>query len=345
MKEPYAKSTLSRKYRETGIPKDSITAVQVCLRACANLYGIIEIDDAWRVIRSYCGMDRAAFDRLLPIMSRDGKMPFYLERESEFYGDGTDQLLLIGKSLIYILNEDCTDDDVVEYFCSIETGEEYTGPDLLIPDWGRFYELNKQRTGKPLYIPKDLLPYIDEEYHEETPQVRGMLRFLTGKIDEPEDALSDMIDIINDVSIPMSQTIQAAMDATGYEPRSTKEMDDFARLFTDLSNNTRMWSNKGHTPNELTEPGLPRKFIFGPGMQEAIRSGDPEREKLIRAFSGEDLPSELRADLISEVDRALKPGEERWVGGTLYKGPKVGPNDPCPCGSGKKYKKCCGRMA
>ena len=22
---------------------------------------------------------------------------------------------------------------------------------------------------------------------------------------------------------------------------------------------------------------------------------------------------------------------------------KVGPNDPCPCGSGKKFKKCCGR--
>ncbi len=25
------------------------------------------------------------------------------------------------------------------------------------------------------------------------------------------------------------------------------------------------------------------------------------------------------------------------------KGKKVGRNDPCPCGSGKKYKKCCGR--
>jgi SEC-C motif-containing protein len=23
-------------------------------------------------------------------------------------------------------------------------------------------------------------------------------------------------------------------------------------------------------------------------------------------------------------------------------GKKVGRNDPCPCGSGKKYKKCCG---
>ncbi len=26
-------------------------------------------------------------------------------------------------------------------------------------------------------------------------------------------------------------------------------------------------------------------------------------------------------------------------------GAKIGPNDPCPCGSGKKYKKCCGRTA
>lgn len=25
--------------------------------------------------------------------------------------------------------------------------------------------------------------------------------------------------------------------------------------------------------------------------------------------------------------------------------PKVGRNDPCPCGSGKKYKKCCGAAA
>jgi preprotein translocase subunit SecA len=26
-------------------------------------------------------------------------------------------------------------------------------------------------------------------------------------------------------------------------------------------------------------------------------------------------------------------------------GAKVGRNDPCPCGSGKKYKKCCGKAA
>ncbi|MCR5103603.1 MAG: SEC-C domain-containing protein [Eubacterium sp.] len=30
---------------------------------------------------------------------------------------------------------------------------------------------------------------------------------------------------------------------------------------------------------------------------------------------------------------------------TVVKAPKVGRNDPCPCGSGKKYKKCCGANA
>lgn len=26
----------------------------------------------------------------------------------------------------------------------------------------------------------------------------------------------------------------------------------------------------------------------------------------------------------------------------VHQGPRIGRNDPCPCGSGKKYKKCCG---
>lgn len=28
---------------------------------------------------------------------------------------------------------------------------------------------------------------------------------------------------------------------------------------------------------------------------------------------------------------------------TIVREDKVGRNDPCPCGSGKKYKKCCGK--
>ena len=34
---------------------------------------------------------------------------------------------------------------------------------------------------------------------------------------------------------------------------------------------------------------------------------------------------------------------EQKLSTTIRKPAKVYPNDPCPCGSGKKYKKCCGR--
>ena len=34
---------------------------------------------------------------------------------------------------------------------------------------------------------------------------------------------------------------------------------------------------------------------------------------------------------------------EQKKSGTVIVGKKVGRNDPCPCGSGKKYKFCCGR--
>ena len=34
--------------------------------------------------------------------------------------------------------------------------------------------------------------------------------------------------------------------------------------------------------------------------------------------------------------------KQQKASGTIRKGKKIFPNDPCPCGSGKKYKKCCG---
>jgi preprotein translocase subunit SecA len=41
-------------------------------------------------------------------------------------------------------------------------------------------------------------------------------------------------------------------------------------------------------------------------------------------------------------ETAFAGGEEEAAKPIRNKGPRVGRNDPCPCGSGKKYKKCCG---
>ncbi|MBO4276862.1 MAG: SEC-C domain-containing protein, partial [Clostridia bacterium] len=39
-----------------------------------------------------------------------------------------------------------------------------------------------------------------------------------------------------------------------------------------------------------------------------------------------------------------EPGKEKVKPTPVKKEKKVGPNDPCPCGSGKKYKKCHGSI-
>src|SRR5688572_2404686 len=43
-------------------------------------------------------------------------------------------------------------------------------------------------------------------------------------------------------------------------------------------------------------------------------------------------------DMVKEANEAVSKAKP------VKTGPKVGRNDPCPCGSGKKYKQCCGKM-
>lgn len=50
-------------------------------------------------------------------------------------------------------------------------------------------------------------------------------------------------------------------------------------------------------------------------------------------------------DEIFDEEKKKQLYREQKQSGTVRKEKKIGRNDPCPCGSGKKYKKCCGRNA
>lgn len=50
-------------------------------------------------------------------------------------------------------------------------------------------------------------------------------------------------------------------------------------------------------------------------------------------------------DALLTPERRKELYREQKQSGTVVKDKKVGRNDPCPCGSGKKYKKCCGANA
>ena len=51
----------------------------------------------------------------------------------------------------------------------------------------------------------------------------------------------------------------------------------------------------------------------------------------------------LEDTAINLVDGGYKKDEGGMNKTVVNQGPKVGRNDPCPCGSNKKYKNCCGR--
>lgn len=48
-------------------------------------------------------------------------------------------------------------------------------------------------------------------------------------------------------------------------------------------------------------------------------------------------------EAIFDEDKRKELYREQKSSTTIVKPDKIYPNDPCPCGSGKKYKKCCGK--
>jgi preprotein translocase subunit SecA len=50
----------------------------------------------------------------------------------------------------------------------------------------------------------------------------------------------------------------------------------------------------------------------------------------------------LRGQMPKEAPKEIRTTSHTPV---VRKDVKIGRNDPCPCGSGKKYKNCCGRNA
>ena len=58
----------------------------------------------------------------------------------------------------------------------------------------------------------------------------------------------------------------------------------------------------------------------------------------------EALSKETDADHREHLGRYVAELRDYWKAKrqVVHAGPKVGRNDPCPCGSGKKHKKCCG---
>ena len=319
--ECYSRYRLRNLYK--GIPPsaDVVKLLRTYFCAMSNLYGSIPLKKAYEIINEQNPdlISREEFIAFAKVAIHELDDYFIMGQDEIF--TNIDPLPFMEREIIsvYILNDDISVYD-----------------DLL-----------QSHFQKPYYIPEReiLLKYKKREYTELNPETNAMKAFLkkifTNKPEKIKGFFDRMILRIRSSSNPINN-LQVVFD----DPDFVLEEEDigvFVELYYKLSNNTRIPFNKGYTPNEMASilPAKPLQSItLGPNIKKAIMNGSITVHEYKDYIQGISFPSEeLKEDLLKELD--LFSNENVSMRSRQHK--KVGRNEPCPCGSGKKYKKCCGR--
>lgn len=115
------------------------------------------------------------------------------------------------------------------------------------------------------------------------------------------------------------------------------QMNEFLKLLMNAHNGTRLKENRGHRPDEL------RPKSFSGGMPTIV-PGSSHAAKMLSEAMPQLQAMGIPIDINGDSDEIQEMSFLNGINGQAVKSvKKVYPNDPCPCGSGKKYKKCCGR--
>lgn len=175
-------------------------------------------------------------------------------------------------------------------------------------------ELRRAQKGKPLKIlPKaEFLRFADSTYFPETPQRSAMIRYLYRLASSLPASAEDYCDCIQSVIVidaPLQEVLNILKE-DGLTSHKNWDLEEFAALYQNLNNHTHKHANRGNTPDELFA-----QSARGLRLQERI--APPENQ--LSFF--EEPPQKPKLTIVGAPSR----------------------NGPCPCGSGRKYKNCCGK--
>ncbi|MFJ5770779.1 SEC-C metal-binding domain-containing protein [Psychrobacillus sp. NPDC093180] len=171
-----------------------------------------------------------------------------------------------------------------------------------IEGFGDYDALMSKVKGKPYYIPskKELLRYADEFYFEKTIHQKKLASMVAkdyfgGSTVKAHKEIEELVYELQVFDINVQEALKEFLGR--FEFVDKKRLNEYVQAVSMIANTTRIWENRGHTPDELSQ------------------MSKPQLKPLPNTFEP--------TDVVEDV--------------------KVGRNDPCPCGSGKKYKKCCGK--
>ncbi len=317
--EVYDRRKLNALYREIPLKDSTFRTLRKYFCAMATLYGVVPLSKAYEIIR---------------------KLSPRLVSEAEFL------------AFAEIARHECENYTILRPKDLHEKPSgrspflwEIVDLDLFIDEDTETYMLTKAyQQDKPWYIPPkaELLAYADPFYQEETPEYQALFRFLSRRF-----RLSDQEVLLLSISFldriryidPDPHAWLPDWEGLGFEFRNMAEFQELLSLYRNYYNNCRMQCNCGHTPTEIRsmmspQERIPKMISFGPNIWQAISDGRMDIQEMRRALRDADLPSEeLRMNMLKQLDEIeAQPVAE-----------KIGRNAPCPCGSGKKYKHCCGK--
>ena len=198
--------------------------------------------------------------------------------------------------------------------------------------------------------------YIDEKAHPEDWNLKAIDDMLfkqfsikTNYVDKSSDGLSKTI-ITDDVINAVKDLLKAK------EVEFGKPLMDYLMKVIMLQSIDIHWKDNLLAMDHLKE-GI---GLRGYGQKDPVREYQKEGYDMFMDMVyriKEDTLEKLcmvriqREEEIDEIqakqkqDYTMNRGEDVMAPATVKRaGEKVGRNDPCPCGSGKKYKKCCGQV-
>jgi hypothetical protein len=211
---------------------------------------------------------------------------------------------------------------------------------------------------------KQLMAASVPDFLDRTPDMREFLDFIGSQYPLKKEALQQMALNLQDkmrsgASVP---DLIKGLQQWIVIPSETF-LNNLLQRLTALYNATRQWALKGHTPNELFEEErrymrpLPDPIRGKPGGAPvmSMSSGGASPFDGAIPFAGGTQQAGIAGTVLPFPGMPARPGAvgtgtDAMGAGTVspvtgksssVPDVKVGRNDPCPCGSGKKYKKCC----
>jgi len=250
-----------------------------------------------------------------------------------------------------------------------------TKRELIENDLERFYKsvrsssfriLYEDAGLKQMYLPtkKEFLQYTDKNYYEVSNAEKEMRRYIEKKFTpnfanaaqkagvSVKEFVDDFMKELHYQATDMgkggeerdphkyTQFVFNFLQEYGIDLEDIDQANEFLGYAMKVANSVRLWCNHGCTPNEVRRetPINLRTTTIVPESSLAASMLAEGRDQL--GQMGINIDLDATSTDISSISF------DNGINGTMTKTTKkVYPNDPCPCGSGKKFKKCCGKLA